>query len=297
MKRTMLVATHIVLAFVLLFGTPTTAQAAVLLTVNPSKAPGVYYTDGSLAVALTSYPGSFIVYTTNGTTPVAKVNLYKQLIITNGIRYTGTLYLASTKTVKAIAVLNWYTPASSVVTLTYELYRPTALGNAVQTKFSGFNYNSYSSTQTFTALNGRTGSFTKALSWGGINCTWYTYVRIRYNLGRAIVFSVNTPLNGKDWYAVVASSSKQVKYGGSGALEALVKANGNRPVYNIMVSFPHNNGGPYGHVMLIDAIINGKVYYSDSFAPGILKIKNSLSEFKAAYATSNGAIVGVVHLK
>lgn len=297
MKRTIFLVVNVALAFVLLFGTTTPAQAAVSLYVNASKPTGVYYTDTNLPVSFSSYPGSYIVYTTNGTTPSAKVNVYNQLIVSNGVRYTGTMYLTSTRTFKAIAVLNWYTPASPVATFKYEIFKPAQLDTAIRSKFVRFNYSTYGNPQYFTAADGRKGSFPKYLSTGGINCTWYSYIRVRYNTGRNILFSTNYPLNGRDWYARAVSNSTQVKYSGSGALEALVKANGNRPVYNIVVSFPRNGSGTYGHVMLIDAIINGKVYFSDSSAPGSLKTKASIAEFKTYYQSWNGDILGVVHMK
>jgi len=276
----------------------TPAQAAEALYVKSSRAPGVYYSDTTLYVSLYGVTGSVIVYTTNGTTPSARY-YGTYLSISNGTRYTGSIPVSGKMTIKAVALKLLHT-TSPVASFSYEVYKPTQLGNAVLTKFGGFNYNNYASIQTYTAQDGSTGSFSKTytgITPGTVNCTWYTFVRIRYNLGRKVLFSSAGGLNGRYWYGKIVANTQQVKYSGSTGLENLISTNKNRPVYNIVVSFERNGSGTAGHVMLIDAIINGKVYYSDNSRPGAILTKNSISEFKSAYSSYNGNIVGVVHLK
>ncbi|MBI5353473.1 MAG: chitobiase/beta-hexosaminidase C-terminal domain-containing protein [Chloroflexi bacterium] len=282
------------------FSNPAATTSA--LSVDADKRSGVYYADNGISVVLftPNNMGTAIVYTTDGTTPVARriPGVFITLQITHGKKYTSPIPLAGNKTIKAIALdmNNILRSVSPVGSFSYEIIQPTPLIKATTNKMSSFKaaMSGYSATQKFTAKNNRTGSFPKG-GLSGINCTWYTYVHIKYNLGRNVLFSTNSPLNGKDWYANIYGASNQVKYPN---LEALIKANNNKPVYNIVVSFEKNpEGGGYGHVMLIDAIINGKIYYSDSFDPGNLRVSNSISDFKNKYSGTNGKIIGVVHLK
>jgi len=48
--------------------------------------------------------------------------------------------------------------------------------------------------------------------------------------------------------------------------------------------------------MLIDAIINGKIFCSDNRSPDKLVVYNSVAEFKKAYSGSNGTIIGVIYV-
>jgi hypothetical protein len=297
MKKLMSLA----ITFVLLFSTLavfTSPVQAATLTIQPSRAPGVYYTDTSIGVSLITYPGATVVYTTNGTNPIASINLLGILTIKNGVKYTGTLYLSSTKTIKAIALKQYYAP-SGIYSFKYEVYSPTRLAEAARVKHSSFSYNSYPVKIVYTAANGYTGSFMKTytgITPGTVNCTWYTYAKSMY-YGKPVLFSTPGGLDGKNWYSKAVSNSRQVKYYGNNGLEALITANMNRPVYNIVVSFQRNGTGTNGHVMMIDAIINGVIYYSESSSPGIWRSAISVAAFKSKYLSYNGSIVGVVHLK
>lgn len=289
----------LVLLLAVLFGTPGTASAATTLVIKASAGSGVYYTDSALRVTLTTYPGATIIYTTNGRIPSASVNLLGNLSIREGFQYTGPLSFTKSTTLRAIAVKRW-TSNSAVYSYTYELFAPGRLATNVKNKHNGFNYNSYPSPMYYTASNGKQGYLTKTytgITPGTVNCTWYTLARIRYNLNRDILFSTPGGLDGRYWYSKAVSNSKQIKYGGNNALEALVKANGNRPVYNIVVSFERNGKYTNGHVMMIDAIINGRLYYSDNSQPGVFTSSSTITDFKKKYAGYNGNIIGVVHLQ
>lgn len=299
MKKSMLIFTTLVIILTSFFHAPTPAKA-LSLSVTSDKASGAYYADNGISVSLKAYPGSVIIYTTDGSTPQARMvlGILNPVQITRGTKYTGPIYITGNKTIKAIALYNIFTPVSPVATFSYQIYKPTALANTVSQKFKGFNYNSYSATQTYRANDGKQGKFEKK-GITAINCTWYTFVRIKYYLNRSILFDSAGGLNGNQWYGKIVSNPSQVKYSGSSGLENLIKANKNAPVYNVVVSFQRNPGTvqTYGHVMLIDAIINGKVYYSDSSKPGVLLVSNSIAAFKSTYYKTNGNIVGVVHLK
>lgn len=293
----------VVLLFAVFFATPGTASAATTLIVTTSRAPGVYYSDTPLSVSLNTYPGATIVYTTNGTYPVAKIDLFGRLTISQGYKYTGALSLRGNVTVRAIALMKW-TATSPTYTFRYEVFAPTTLAASVRARHSGFDWNNTSKfpfNASFTARNSKSNSFSKTYSGikpGTVNCTWYTLSRIKYNLGRSIIFATHTGLNGNQWFGqIVSDPTSQAKYSGENALDDLVRANGNRPVYNIVVSFPRNGSGTAGHVMLIDAIINGKLYYSDNSQPGVFTVSNTIADFKARYKGSNGSMLGAVHLK
>jgi hypothetical protein len=298
MKKGMLIFTALVIILTSFFHAPTPAKA-LSLSVTSDKASGAYYADNGISISLKAYPGSTIVYTTDGSIPQARMvlGILNPVQITRGTKYTGPIFITGNKTIKAIALYNIFTPVSPVATFSYQIYKPTALANAVSQKFKGFNYNSYPDKVKYTANNRTLGTFEKR-GITPINCTWYTFVRIQYYLKRSILFESAGGLNGKQWYGKIVSNTNQIKYSGGSGLENLIKANKNAPVYNIVVSFERNPGAvqTYGHVMLIDAIINGKVYYSDNSKPGVL-LSNSIAAFKSTYYKTNGNIVGVVHLK
>ncbi len=290
----------ILISVLLFFSSTVPVQAATLVAPKPSLSPGIYYTSSSKPVSLYAYPGETIVYTTNNTIPQASINwLTGTLSIQNGIKYTGTLYLTKTTTIRAIA-LKRYNTNSPVGVYKYEIYNTVTLDSSIRSKFSLFKYTSYPSTVYYTAADGTKGNLTKTytgITPGTVNCTWYTFVHLKSMAGRDFLFNTAGGTNGKYWYPKAVATSYQIKYPGNTSLEALISANKNRPVYNIVVSFEKNGTGTAGHVMLIDAIINGKVYYSDNSAPGLLKTQSSIAAFKSAYYSYNGNIVGVVHIK
>lgn len=132
-------------------------------------------------------------------------------------------------------------------------------------------------------------------SWG---CTWHTAKKLSMlgveymgPFGNGVSWVTNMPegenVNG-DWDID--------KYWGNGWYESLLAANGNKPIYNVVLSFETNTtaGLEYcGHVMMIDAIIDGKVYFTDT-AWAEEKVL-SINEFKSLYATYNGNCIGAAH--
>lgn len=131
---------------------------------------------------------------------------------------------------------------------------------------------------------------------GTVNCTYYTGKKCEAN-----GFNLNSfyPGNGEDWYNGIQSTDTYTatKYDGSDCLNDLINKKGD-PVTNIVVSFPHSyKGGAYGHVLYIDQISEGKIYYSDNFKPGVRKCI-SMEEFLAIYRNlGNGEPIGCVHLE
>lgn len=297
----------ILFLFVSLGFSTKTANAATTLAVYSTRKPGIYYTDTYISVylysnvSLTSFPYGYIVYTTNGTNPSATVDYLGNLRITNGYKYSGPINLSSTKTVKAIALKKlFYT--SPVTSFKFEVYSPTKLIAAAKVKHSGFYWNNttyFPWTLKYTAQDGRVGSFNKTytgITLGTVNCTWYTYAKSKF-YSKPVLFTTAGGLDGKYWYSKIVATTKQVKYAGNNGLEALISANSNRPLYNVIVSFERNGTKTNGHVMMIDAIINGKIYFSDNSKPGVWRGPYSVSEFKNLYYSYNGLILGVVHQK
>lgn len=109
------------------FGNVRPVEAATTLVVTADRTPGTYYMDYSPVVNLKSYPGSVIVYTTNGTIPKAKMFTNNTLWITNGKRYTGSITLSGAMTIKAISLYKWYIPQSSVYTFSYKINKTAPL--------------------------------------------------------------------------------------------------------------------------------------------------------------------------
>lgn len=75
--------------------------------------------------------------------------------------------------------------------------------------------------------------------------------------------------NGNQWYPNMPAQNtkagyKVIKKGGTNALTDLIKEYG-ATLYNVVVGYTNSN--PAGHALFIDAIIDGKVYFSDSITP------------------------------
>ena len=135
-------------------------------------------------------------------------------------------------------------------------------------------------------------------------CSLYVYSQLR---ALKIYQVQSTYWNGSKWYSNLKSNAKtstgytQKKYSGRSCLTKLIKANGGRDVYNIVVSFPksYRSSSSVGHVLFIHAIKNGKVYYSDNYRyngkPEGSVIVKSVSEFTNYFASNYGGINGAVH--
>ena len=114
--------------------------------------------------------------------------------------------------------------------------------------------------------------------------------------------------NGNQWFDGLVDGDEtaggytQTKYAGSTCLTDIVNAYNGNPVYNIVVSFPYGakaSTRPYGHVNFIHAIIDGKVYYTESYSTsgcpeGSLIVK-SVDDFVSTYTSLNGAPLGAIH--
>lgn len=106
--------------------------------------------------------------------------------------------------------------------------------------------------------------------------------------------------NGKEVVGNIPTetdSFRATKYQGDDCLRQMLAAEG-EPITDVVVSFPQSPkyGTQYGHVVYIDQIVDGKVYFSDNTAPGQAKIK-TVDEFLSSYYRYNGAPSGCAHLK
>lgn len=283
------------LTLIVLFCTAFTSQSSGLAAPAANKTSGVYYVSSTLVVTLKAAPGAVIVFTTDGSDPKATLDIYGNLKISVGKQYKDGISFTKTSTLKAIALKKYFL-VSPVATYKYEVFNQKTLEQSVKDKFSKFYYRSYTRDVSYKAKDGSKGTLPRLLSSGYINCTWLTFTRLKYNTGRELLFTKAGGLSGKYWFEKVVASSKD-KYGGANGLEALIKDKNNRPIYNVIVVFPKNgSSSEYGHVMLIDAIINGKIFCSDNRSPDKLVVYNSVAEFKKAYSSSNGTIIGVIYV-
>ncbi|MCM1309043.1 MAG: leucine-rich repeat protein, partial [Butyrivibrio sp.] len=111
--------------------------------------------------------------------------------------------------------------------------------------------------------------------------------------------------NGNTWYTYLLdnieteSGHTQVKYAGANCLQDIVNANGGNPVYNIVVSWPYSYGADrsFGHVVFIHAIIDGQVYYCESYGtsfgaegtPIARDMNQMMAEYNGLYGEAYGA--------
>lgn len=148
-------------------------------------------------------------------------------------------------------------------------------------------------------------TYTKARSQFGKSFNKYCASYVQFQLSiLGITSKRETGYNGNGAYAKYANQTKtsggyNIKaYPGKNVLQQIVDDSGGN-TYDIMVCFdksPTEAGKKYGHVLFIHAILDGKVYYSESFASsgikeGACRIK-TIKQFNTAYRayTWDGAI-------
>ena len=117
--------------------------------------------------------------------------------------------------------------------------------------------------------------------------------------------------NGNQWYYTLITDGvtrfgyKQVKYPGGDSLNNILADNGG-VAYNIVLTFNafySSSSGyvPYGHVVFINAIIDGVVYFSESFtsrfsgAEGSAQAK-TFQQFVNYYYSYFGEPIGAIHM-
>ncbi|MBE6544456.1 MAG: hypothetical protein E7675_08655, partial [Ruminococcaceae bacterium] len=116
-------------------------------------------------------------------------------------------------------------------------------------------------------------------------------------------------LNGNKWFVnlksgVTSYGYTQIKYEGNNCLYDIVEANEGCAVYNIVISFTYQLGYSYekpgaGHALLIYAISDGYVYFTENFTFDGIKeggmIKLSLIDFYERFNADYGVAIGAVH--
>lgn len=115
--------------------------------------------------------------------------------------------------------------------------------------------------------------------------------------------------NGNQMYNCIKAGTTsagytKTKYVGNNCLNDIVNACNGQNVYNIVVSWTHQYGYTAqnpgaGHVTLIHAIIDGTVYYSESYTSGGkpegTPLSCSLTDFYKNYNSMYGNAIGAVH--
>lgn len=130
---------------------------------------------------------------------------------------------------------------------------------------------------------------------GTISC-----VALTSSKAQASGFTPDWSGNGKDVFANIREGDHgnyvAEKYPGGNCLNDLINKKGN-PVTDIIISFPQEYGGgnKWGHVIYIDQIVDGKVYFTDNRSAKTGTVC-SLEEFFVKYK-SNGTPNGCVHLE
>ena len=116
--------------------------------------------------------------------------------------------------------------------------------------------------------------------------------------------------NGNEWFPKMQKLSKTSKgytietAAGTNCIDQLIADHNGRNLYDIVVGFSRGMGSQgklYGHVLFIHAVINGVIYYSESFKSTILGapeggvLRKSLTEFKNYYLNSGCVFAGAGH--
>lgn len=137
-----------------------------------------------------------------------------------------------------------------------------------------------------------------------------TFIRDQLN-GVDVGFVINGSYDGNKWFpnlvadATTVYGYTQVKYPGNNCLYNIIDDLGNE-VYNIVISFTHQYGYTderpgAGHAVFIYAIVNGTVYYSESYSsagvPEGTPITMSVDAFCYKYNKSYGDALGAVYFK
>ena len=132
---------------------------------------------------------------------------------------------------------------------------------------------------------------------GSISCASLTKAKAQAN-----GFDTDWSGNGNQVYGNIREGEHgnyiATKYPGGNCLKDMIGKEGS-PITDIVVSFPKDPkwGDKYGHVLYIDQIVDGKVFYTDNRNPTSPRVAASIDEFLAKYAPYNGSPVGCVHLK
>lgn len=131
---------------------------------------------------------------------------------------------------------------------------------------------------------------------GSISCASLTKAKAQAN-----GFNADWYGNGNQVYGNIAEGDHgnyvATKYPGSNCLQDLVSKEG-QPITDIVISFPNSPGAgsKWGHVIYIDQIVDGKVYFSDNRNP-TKGVVCSVEEFLRNHQPYNGSPIGCVHLK
>lgn len=132
-----------------------------------------------------------------------------------------------------------------------------------------------------------------------ISCAWLTKRKARQH-----GFDPSWTGNGNQVYRDIRETSDYsvTKYDGNNCLSNLITSE-KQPITNVVISFSdsyyYHKGSSsqnFGHVIYIDQIVDGKVYFSDNTSPSTAKVY-TIEEFMAKYNNSNGSALGCAHLK
>lgn len=176
------------------------------------------------------------------------------------------------------------------------------------------NYKNAMDQKLYNMLNQRNQEFTsKAGSFGKNSCVNLTYAKMKHYVtdGNSPTYAdgFNSSGNGKDVFTHLADTAgqsnlvvTQTKYEGNDCLQKIIDVNNGEPVMNVIVSFPKSGSGSstYGHVVFIDAIVDGKVYWTDNHDAtkvNVRSIDGFLSWYEYEYNKCGSPIGAIVMTK
>ena len=131
---------------------------------------------------------------------------------------------------------------------------------------------------------------------GGLSCAELTKAKMKLN-----GFYMERIGNGNQTYANIVSNDRfnAEKYPGGNCLNDLINSTG-QPVKDIVISFPYaasEKNRKYGHVIYIDQIVDGKIYYSDNWGETKKGVVCDLNQFFEKYPPKKfGTPIGCTHL-
>lgn len=114
--------------------------------------------------------------------------------------------------------------------------------------------------------------------------------------------------NGQDWYDNLKDGNKLTDearekvdidaYPGDEFWDKLNTGEIKQPIYNLVVSYrggATSDAQKYGHVLFVDAIVDGKVYYTDNWGATKTPQAISINDFRERYGRQNYQQQGIIH--
>jgi hypothetical protein len=140
-------------------------------------------------------------------------------------------------------------------------------------------------------------------------CTWYCKGRV----GEVLRINLNVTGNAGDWTGTYSSTANRVDANGNATGQTVTvhkETSGSNPrsgsvaVFKFWVSDGLGNADYFGHVLYVERVANGRVYYSDSYKrrESVVFADMTIGEFYTQYdgrdlpAGANSAFKGYLYV-